>query len=234
MHKYFYLSLLLLLLMACGKDPATEEFSASNPLNPPQASEDPPQKEPTPPAPPATPTPPNKPRNYAAAPWAHVEGTVRWTDTVLDLIGRLLPKLEMAQDKEIFCPGYKKANATQREHCWLRVVGAVTKFESSFQPHDAFKEPDGNWSVGLLALSPGECPNAPTLESLKNPTKNLACGFAKMANLIARDGWIDGPVGKRGAAAYWSVLRKPYTYQGYKLGKKDLILPITAKYRIYN
>jgi hypothetical protein len=66
----------------------------------------------------------------------------------------------------------------------------------------------------------------------------LVAGISKYeANLIARDGYIDGPEGRRGAASYWSTLRAPYkrwdpTRNRYlSLGKKNLILPLVRGYR---
>lgn len=226
--------LLAFSLFACGKGPESgESLSYSPPAaeeQEPPVAEDPSENNP----PPAQPKPPGKGRNYAAAVWSQVEGSSKWTDAVMDLMGKLLPKLELAKDKEVFCPGYRKATQRQKEICWLRIVGGVARFESSFNPSESFKEPDGHYSIGLMALSPGECPNAETIALLKIGSRNVACGIAKMANLIARDGWIEGPVGTRGAAAYWSVLRKPYVAHGYKLGKKHLIVPITSKFRQYD
>ncbi len=148
-----------------------------------------------------------------------------------------MQELERARDVEVFCPGYGKASANQRASCWLLLVAAITKFESSFKPDTSFREPDGNYSVGLLALSPGECPNAPTMQSLKSAIPNLICGTNKMANLIGRDGFIDGPDPRRGAARYWSTLRAPYkrwdpTRNRYlNLGKRNLIVPLVRGFR---
>ena len=166
-----------------------------------------------------------------AALWSNLRSTDAWTTAVLKVVRNKFSSFEAAKDVETFCPGYRKASQFQKENCWLRLVSAVVRFESSFKPGDSFREPNGAYSVGLLALSPGECPNAPDIKSLKNPVKNLECGVGKMAKLIASGRYIDGPKGNRGAAAYWSVLRAPYRYKKYKLGKKHLIVPLTKEYR---
>ena len=163
--------------------------------------------------------------------WNSVKGSQTWTNAALSVIRSRISSFEKARDRNIFCPGYDRASKEAKETCWLRLVSAVAKFESSFHPSDSFREPNGVYSVGLLALSPGECKNAPTITTLKNPVKNIICGASKMAHLIARDGYIEGPVGKRGASAYWSVLRKPYRFKKYKLGKKELIIPLTRIYK---
>lgn len=163
--------------------------------------------------------------------WASVSGTQSWTNATLSVIKNRMSSFEKARDRNVFCPGYDNATQEKKQLCWLRLVSAVARFESAFHPGDSFREPNGKYSVGLLALSTGECSNAPTLSALKNPVKNLICGTNKMAHLIARDGYIDGPSNNRGAASYWSVLRKPYSFRKMKLGKKYEIIPLTKIYR---
>lgn len=142
----------------------------------------------------------------------------------------LLKKLGLASDIEFFCPGYARATATQQESCWVTLVKAVAFYESGLNPRATFKEPNGIYSVGLLMLSPGECPKALTMNELKNARANLNCGVDKMASLISKDGLISGAEGHRGASQYWSVLREPYTYKQYKLGKKMPIAKLTRQY----
>ena len=92
--------------------------------------------------------------------------------------------------------------------------------------------------MGLLALSPGECPNAPSVRALMNPVQNLACGVNKLADLIARGRAIDN-ARFSGASGYWSTLRpahkvwdkrrKRYLY----LGKKREIAVRTRLFRSF-
>ncbi len=70
-----------------------------------------------------------------------------------------------------------------------------------------------------------------TVAKLKNGVENLKCGVARMATLIARDGYVTSPNNRKGAAAYWSVLRAPYTAYGLKLGKKFEIMKVSTKYK---
>lgn len=148
-----------------------------------------------------------------------------------------MSELERARDVETFCPGYRQASAAQKHNCWLLLVAAIAKFESAFNPATSFREPDGNYSVGLLALSPGECSNAPTMKALMSAVPNLVCGVGKMAALVGRHGYIDGPESGRGASRYWSTLRAPYrrwdpTRNRYlNLGKRNLIIPLVRGYR---
>jgi hypothetical protein len=167
-----------------------------------------------------------------AAVWWDEDGTETWTKTVLRLIEDHFYSFDNARDASVFCPGYDSATHRQKELCWLRVIGAIVKFESHFNPIDSFREPNGNYSVGLFSLSPGECDNAKTLEALRNPIANLTCGVLKLAQLIGETEFIDGPK-HEGAAVYWSTLRPPYTYKGYHVGKKEDVIEITSKYQDY-
>lgn len=169
---------------------------------------------------------------YRAAPWSRVKNSRAWTNAALRVIRARMSDLERARDKEDFCPHYSTASRVQREVCWLRLVGALAKYESSFKPTTSFQEPDGNWSVGLMALSPGECRSmGRTVEELQDAVGNLTCGINKLAGFIGRHGFINGPKSSRGAAAYWSTLREPYQYGKYKLGKRGKIIHITRTYR---
>jgi hypothetical protein len=187
--------------------------------------------------PPSVPSPNPPPSasttNYNSAVWVKVKNSNTWTDAVIAAVDSQITSFERARDVEDFCPGYSKASKHSHETCWLRLIGGVVEFESSFNPTDSFKEPSGDMSVGLLALSPNECANAPTEAALKDPVKNLVCGITIMARLIATDGFIDGPVSGRGASAYWSTLRAPYILGKYHLGKKDQIVSITKLYSAY-
>lgn len=139
--------------------------------------------------------------------------------------------LESARDIEEFCPGYEEADRQSREICWLRLVSQLAKFESSFDVHQKYREPMGMVSVGLLQLSDGECVVAHNVKpDLENPVHNLKCGIAIMARLIKRDRYIEGPIWARGAAAYWSTLRPPYSFLSLHLGKKPSVIKFTKSY----
>jgi hypothetical protein len=154
-----------------------------------------------------------------AAPWNQVRDSMAWTRAVLDVVRAHKSGLDKARDVETFCQGYHKASARQQEICWIRIIGGVMKFESSFKPGDKMRENDGQWSVGLLAMSPAQCPNAPSISALMDPIRNLTCGAEKFANLVISTGWISGP-GHRGAAQNWSTLRDRYTVFLRSSGKR--------------
>lgn len=197
-----------------------------------------PKPQPKPPVPKPQPKPEPVSPGLGAPAWGVSPARKPWVSAILSVVHARIGELEKAQDKEVFCPGYSKATPSQKANCWVLIVAAISKFESSFNPDSQFREPDGNYSIGLLALSPGECPNAPSHQSLKAATPNLICGTNKMASLIGRHGYIDGPVeGRRGAAQYWSTLRTPYTRwdptrgRYLNLGKRNLILPLVRNYK---
>ena len=202
-------ALLFLLCFSCAKSPIGSTLEINVPLST------------------------SQPIDYRAAVWNQVSDSEAWTETALREIRTHRSEFEMARDKSDFCPGYETANERNRDICWLRLVSAVVKFESGFNPRDRFREASGIWSVGLLALSAHECANAPTSESLTNPHKNLVCGIAMMANLIAKDGFIDGPATSRGAASYWSTLRAPYVSRHLHVGKKRGVMNYTRQYLDY-
>jgi hypothetical protein len=190
-----------------------------------------PDEPPMPPASPAKVTP--TPAYYQkAALWSQIPNSQSWTNTVIQIVESRLADFEQARDIETFCPGYLVASQPQREICWLRLVGSIAEFESSFKPAERpFCEGNAVFSVGLLALSTGECPNAMDIAGLQDPVQNLTCGLNRMAKLIKRDHEIEGQ-DQGGACAYWSTLRTPHTAtlsngKTYILGKKDQVIQRT-------
>jgi hypothetical protein len=170
---------------------------------------------------------------YSAAVWSKATNAKLWTDAALAQIRANFNRFERARDVDDFCPNYRDSSEHLKQVCWLRLIGALTKYESSFKQEEGFVEPDGAMSIGLMALSPDECSVSPTKRLLKDGILNLSCGIDKMAHLIERDGFINGPKSGRGAAAYWSVLRDAYEHGKYKLGKSEKIRELTRAYRDY-
>lgn len=164
-------------------------------------------------------------------------GRAQWTAATLRVVRARFQDLDRARDVEVFCPGYRQAPKAQKEMCWVFLVAAIAKYESAFKPETSFREPDGNYSIGLMALSPNECPNARSFKELQSAIPNLICGTNRMASLIGKRGNIDGPEENRGASRYWSTLRKPYKYwdasrkKHLNLGKRDLVIPHVRGYR---
>jgi hypothetical protein len=252
--RYFNLFVFISLsLYGCGKNEASTVADAGlaapvvavepvpeSPEEPDEADEAPsrPRPDPQRPGNPQRPQPKPPLRPGLGAPaWGQAPERRVWANAVLGVVRSRMSELDRARDVETFCPGYRASGPAQRQNCWLLLVAAITKFESSFKPATSFREPDGNYSVGLLALSPGECPNAPTMNALKAAVPNLLCGVGKLASLVGRYGYIDGPANARGASRYWSTLRAPYkrwdpTRNRYlNLGKRNLILPLVRGYR---
>jgi hypothetical protein len=238
-----------LILLSFAPNPA----HADQPLVLPPCPLDPvdPNAPPPPPPPPAPPPLADEPPMPAPAPsnvtpsnayfqraalWSKIPNSEAWTAAVLDVVQSRIHDFEQARDVETFCPGYTKASEPQREICWLRLVGSVVEFESSFRNNaKPFCEGNGVYSVGLLSLSAGECPNAMTLEELIDPAKSLTCGVNRMARLINRDHFISSP-DDMGASAYWSTLRPAHLKtmsdgRVLHLGKKDEVI---ARTKLFN
>lgn len=185
------------------------------------------------PVPVPAPSPPPPVYTGPATIWSHLAAGQAWDAAVLGVVRANITKFEKARDRDAWCPGYSTATDAQRLTCWVRLVSALVKYESNFNQNAVFDEPGMSQdSIGLMMMSPGECPNAPTAAKLKNGVENLKCGTARMAMLIARDGYVTSPDNKKGAAAYWSVLRAPYTAYGLKLGKRNEIIAITKTYKM--
>ncbi|MGZ3653711.1 MAG: lytic transglycosylase domain-containing protein [Bdellovibrionota bacterium] len=244
-------ALAVLMAAGCGKQPDngpapdTGTVSTSNGnatgTAPPPAVPNPPAPRPQPPEPappvvPPVPAPvpapapkpnPTPPLSGGPATWSNLPSGAAWTAAVASAVTANLASFEKAKDRESFCPGYSSASLAQRKTCWVRLVSAVVEYESAFDPGDMYKESDGVYSVGLMQLSNGECANAETVAELKDPVQNLLCGTKKMADLIARYGYVTTPDNLHGAAAYWSTLRAPYTSNGLHLGKKLEVEKIT-------
>jgi hypothetical protein len=169
--------------------------------------------------------------------WGATAERRMWTFTVEGVVAARLSDLELAKDKESFCPGYNNASRSQKVNCWVMIVSSISKFESGFKTGDSFRETDGNNSIGLLALSPGECPNAKTARALSGAQPNLTCGVNMMAKLVGHDHYISGPSEHRGAARYWSTLRAPYTvydktrHKNLHLGYRTQIVGMVKGYR---
>lgn len=176
------------------------------------------------------------------------ESSVRkpWTEAVLKVVQSRIEDFNKARDVEDFCPGYRTAEPYEQENCWLLLVTAISEHESNFKTSDSFTEGNGVDSIGLLALSPGECRQAHSARELGDPVRNLLCGVEKMADLVARDKVIDGSrdakgndLGgrSRGIAAYWSTVRPRYKQFDRRrnryltLGHKADILGITRRFR---
>ena len=163
--------------------------------------------------------------------WCEAGERQRWTAASIKCIQQNWSKLQQARDINRFCSGYNGASQFAKENCWLLIVGATVKFESSFRPHTTAMEPAPlNYnSVGLLQLSHNsrakECvqEGARSEADLKKAELNLCCGIRIMSNQVAKHKSLGG---RRGAGAYWSVLRNSGEHRN---AKADQIAGITQR-----
>lgn len=138
------------------------------------------------------------------------------TRLALEELGTNLLRKEPA-DAADFCPRFSRLSAAQRKAFYTRLVAAIAKHESSFNPRarytEAFADREGKPVVsrGLLQLSYEsargyDCP-VESPADLHDPETNLHCGVQVLAKWIVDDNAIGS--GKRGGARYWAVLREP-------------------------
>jgi soluble lytic murein transglycosylase-like protein len=171
--------------------------------------------------PPAT-SPPQKINSPARPPQAiplaweigHPERRA-WSDELRRAVAASLPALEQATDVSRFAPNYTALSPSRRIEVWAALFVAIARFESGYDPHNVYREPFGQDSVGLLQLS-YEDQAAYRLEpldrrakSLEDPLVNLRCGVKILARLVRRDGLIAAGTSlkdARGGARYWSTL----------------------------
>lgn len=123
--------------------------------------------------------------------------------------------LEQASDITRFAPNYATLPPPRRVEVWAAIFVAIARYESAYDPHNLYREPFGQDSVGLLQLSYedqatyGLEPLDRQARSLEDPLVNLRCGVKILARLIRRDGVIaagSSLKNARGGARYWSTL----------------------------
>jgi hypothetical protein len=154
-------------------------------------------------------------------------------------------------DIKTFCPKYASLNGTGKKDFWAHLLTSMAKFESRFKAASVYDESqtskklNGVKSTGMLMLSIKStqasgyqkrgCP-IKVATDLKNPRKNLTCGYAIIDHLTNRDGCITCNKNK-GAGAYWSVLRTPYSVTNKSTGKRvsigkrsDIVKTIKSNY----
>lgn len=154
-----------------------------------------------------------------AAVWhGQTRQSLAWTTASIKLFRQHWSQLSRADDIGDFCPGYRNATRKQQEICWLRIIGGIVKFESDFRPASKMRESTGVWSVGLMAMSIGQCPGLGSVSALQQAIPNLECGISDFAKWTADGGSISS---RSGAGRNWSTLRNPYT--AYVAGKRIVV-----------
>ncbi len=128
----------------------------------------------------------------------------QWTGTAMDALDAYGAALvhTVPADIDVYCPGYRDADAEDRKAFWVTFLSALAKHESTWRP-DA-SGGGGAWH-GLLQISPqtakGYGCQARSAEALKDGGANLSCGIRIMSVTVPRDGVISAGMG--GVAADW-------------------------------
>ncbi len=138
-------------------------------------------------------------------------------------------------DARQFCPRYHRLNEQDRKKVFLQLISSMAKFESDFDIDTTYTEDmkdDDSTAIisrGLLQISKTSANlygcNIEKARELETAETNIRCGVRIMNTLISKykaiHGLQDVPNVKelrnpyRGAARYWSVLRR---------NKKDLLI----------
>jgi hypothetical protein len=148
-------------------------------------------------------------------------------------------------DIQTFCSSYHSFSQDEKEDFFAHLIATMAGHESGYNPRTTFKENNGNVSAGLLQISYGSlnpiyrkngCSVINSAEDLRDPKKNIQCGFSIMSTLVKNDKVLAQDKNK-GASRYWSVLRAPYSVyikalkKTVKVGKKfQVIKELKARY----
>jgi hypothetical protein len=126
------------------------------------------------------------------------------------------------KDIDAFCPNYASLEAQAKREFWVVLVAEIASIESGLDPNAAKMSPvspglPANARRGLMQISADAarrygCANVGAAQ-LNDPQTNLGCGVRILAATSGKDQVVTGYTtgGWRGAARYWSDLRKPET-----------------------
>ena len=123
-------------------------------------------------------------------------------------------------DIQTFCPNYEDFSINDKNNFFANLVADISLYESSFDTDNTFVENNGSLSAGLLQISydsiskkykDNGCDEIKVADDLKDPRKNIKCGFAIITTLIQSHGDNLSDPEKGGANTYWSTLRLPYS-----------------------
>lgn len=139
-----------------------------------------------------------------------------WDRILIDEIRKsgLIKILPTLKDKEAF--GYTPD--IDPVIFYGRILVAMAKYESNYNPDAVYKESFGVYSRGLFQISLVDAKryNAPftTEESVNVPELNIIGAVRVFAKLVENDRYIGSRIGGRwkGGARYWSVLRGTRAY----------------------
>lgn len=144
-----------------------------------------------------------------------------WSEHVYRELPTLGPALLAINpvDAKIFCPNYTNLEESERKQFWAFFISTMVKFESDFDPKEAYTEgftdSSGRYVVsrGLLQISlessKGYRCGFTADKQLHDPMRNLSCGIIILNHWMKKDARIASRLGLnwKGGARYWSVLR---------------------------
>lgn len=161
-----------------------------------------------------------------------------WSEHIYRELPELGPALLASNpvDAKIFCPNYKNLAESERKQFWAFFISSMAKFESNFDPKEAytegFRDSSGRYVIsrGLLQISmessKGYRCGFTAEKQLHDPMKNLSCGIIILNHWMKKDARIASRLGLswKGGARYWSVLRagRKTSYQSIVKWSNDL------------
>lgn len=158
-----------------------------------------------------------RPASPPAARWGLADGRDAWTAAALDEVRQSARALWRAgftpADIEAFCPGYAKKGEADRQAFWVGLLSSMARWETSgYNPTTAYREANGELSIGLLQLSVTDRPVCPWIDkaTIRQAEPNVRCGIRILARDVGRDGLIAQGTDRttaRGAARYWGPMR---------------------------
>ena len=169
------------------------------------------------------------------------QDSFRWSIWAYEVISEFENTLlvNIPTDIKSFCLNYLNLDIEKRKVFWISFLAAITRFESFFNPEvkykENFKDRHGDYIIsrGLLQLSIesalGYRCEIDYAEQLHDPKTNLKCAIKIINRWIKKDGVISVKLNKawRGAARYWSTLRRKKTLN--KIKDKTAEMPMCHK-----
>lgn len=204
----------LLAMTACATVDTGYEGTGGLPTQPIDAPPPPPPSDAS--IPDETPPPPPPPPPELLVPslsWENggVERAM-WSETLRDQVAANLASFDKASDMAGYCPAYGHLDKKDKVEVISTLIVGIARYESGYDPHQRFHEPDGSWSVGLFQLSYTDgfswCTLNEASNSLEDPINNIKCAVPKMAKLVAKDKVFAAGSNLSnglGLARYWSV-----------------------------
>ena len=157
------------------------------------------------------------PASPPAARWGAANGRVAWTAAALEEVREAGSGLWRAgftpSDIEAFCPGYAGKGQADRQAFWVGLLSSMAKWETGgYSPTAAYREANGELSIGLLQLSITDRRVCPWIDetTIRQAEPNVRCGIRILARDVGRDGIIaqgTDKISARGAARYWGPMR---------------------------